>query len=140
MGAVILTGDWSDFGTVISGEFGAVGEFISGSVTQFCLHLRNPKRIISVIVSGQMVHGMFRGMFVMYQSVKAASSSSGSWSGRSPEKLVGLWWLSWIFLLVLRRKLPSQNIHHAIHCEKCPIGYKSGARSRREWAIKGGTW
>ena len=54
MGAVILTGDLSDIRTVISGELGRLGEFISGAVTS-CLHLRNRKRINSVNIWGQMV-------------------------------------------------------------------------------------
>ena len=33
LGAVILTGDLKDFRTVISGDFGPLGELISGAVT-----------------------------------------------------------------------------------------------------------
>ena len=33
LGAVILTGDLSDFRTVIPGDFGPLGELISGAVT-----------------------------------------------------------------------------------------------------------
>ena len=42
MGAVILTGDLKDFRTVISGDFGSLGELISGAVKSF-LHLRKFK-------------------------------------------------------------------------------------------------
>ena len=55
MGAVILTGDLKDFRTMVSGDFGPLGQLISGAVTQF-LHLRNSKRTNSVIISGQMVN------------------------------------------------------------------------------------